>query len=91
VKAIGKALGKEPKIVHFNPKDFDKKAFPFRCCRAGRPESPLCDAELFIVLLVQLSIHPVSSPPPQCKRFSKCGAAPCHETKQPGTVYKHAV
>lgn len=30
VKAIGKALGKEPKIVHFNPKDFDKKAFPFR-------------------------------------------------------------
>jgi hypothetical protein len=31
VKAIGKALGKEPKIVHFNPKDFDKKAFPFRC------------------------------------------------------------
>jgi hypothetical protein len=34
VKAIAKALGKEPKIVHFNPKDFDKKAFPFRCsCR----------------------------------------------------------
>jgi hypothetical protein len=40
VKAIGKALGKEPKIVHFNPKDFDKKAFPFRCCRAGRAAAP---------------------------------------------------
>jgi nucleoside-diphosphate-sugar epimerase len=45
VKAIGKALGKEPKIVHFNPKDFDKKAFPFRTvhffCGADKAKSVL--------------------------------------------------
>ena len=41
VKAIGKALGKEPKIVHFNPKDFDKKAFPFRCGGTCPPRPPL--------------------------------------------------
>jgi len=34
VNAIAEALGNEPKVVHYNPKDFDK-AFPFRSVPAA--------------------------------------------------------
>ncbi len=38
VKAIAKSLGKEPKIVRYDPKQFTK-GFPFRCCPAGHPST----------------------------------------------------